>query len=299
MSTNPSKNLAPPSWFQRALDVRPTRFDVEVEGCRIACRSWGEPGLPVLVLVHGGGAHSGWWDHIAPFFAATHHVVAPDLSGHGDSETRSRYGLGVWSREVLAVAAAANPSIRPVIVGHSMGGWVTGTAATRDGAKIDGIVVLDSPLRDRAPEADHLRRVGRHEGHLTREAIVSRFRPVPGQEVILPFIANHIAIESVRRKGLHWRWKFDPAIFQGRWVSEGPGEADTMEHIFAQMPCRIAYLRCEYGSIDVDMANRIREMLQLRGPFIELPEAGHHPMLDQPLSLVSTLRALLEMWSIS
>ncbi len=299
MSTNPRDNDAPPPWFQRALDHRPSELAVEVEGARIHSRTWGEPGQPLLMLVHGGGAHSGWWDHIAPFFAATHHVVAPDLSGHGDSDTRPSYGLGSWSREVLAVAAAANPSARPVIVGHSMGGWVTGTAAIREGDKIDGIVVLDSPLRDRAPEAGHLRQVGQHEGHLTREAIMSRFRPVPGQDVILPYVAEHIARESVRRKGLRWRWKFDPAIFQGRWVSEGPGEADTMEHIFAQMPCRIAYLRCEYGSIDIDMAERIREMLQLRGPFIHLPEAGHHPMLDQPLALVAALRTLAEMWSIT
>lgn len=53
---------------------------------------------------------------------------------------------------------------------------------------------------------------------------MSRFRPVPGQDVILPYVAEHIARESVRRKGLRWRWKFDPAIFQGRWVSKAPAK---------------------------------------------------------------------------
>ncbi len=295
-----STHLTPPTWFQQALDHRPRSFEVDAEGARIHCRAWGEPGRPLLVLVHGGGANSAWWDHIAPFFATTHHVVAPDLSGHGDSTTRPRYGLGIWSREVIAVAAAADPTVRPVIVGHSMGGWVTGTAAFRDGDKIDGIVVLDSPLRDRAPEEEHLRRArGKQEGYRTREAIVSRFRPVPSQDVILPYVADHIARESVRRKGLRWWWKFDPAIFGGRWLSDDPAEADTMENTFAQMPCRIALLRCEHGAIDDDMAERIRQILQLRGPFVDLPEAGHHPMLDQPLSLVATLRTLLEFWSIT
>lgn len=300
MSTKLDESSAAPAWFQRALEHRPSTFEVEVEGYRIRYRSWGEQGRPLLVLVHGGAAHSGWWDHIAPLFASTHHVIAPDLSGHGDSATRPRYGLGIWSREVLAAAADANPSAQPVLVGHSMGGWVTGTAAIRDGDKIDGIVVLDSPLRDRAPEEYHLRRrTGPPDGHRTRDAIVSRFRPVPGQEVILPYIAAHIAGESVRRKGFRWWWKFDPAVFQGDWLPYGADEADTMEQIFAQMPCRIAYLRCEHGATDVDMAHQIREMLQLRGPFIELAEAGHHPMLDQPLALVAALRTLLEMWSIS
>ncbi|MCV7175208.1 alpha/beta fold hydrolase, partial [Mycolicibacterium sphagni] len=64
-----STNLTPPSWFRRALDHRPRSFEVDVEGCRIHCRAWGERGRPLLVLVHGGGANSAWWDHIAPFFA--------------------------------------------------------------------------------------------------------------------------------------------------------------------------------------------------------------------------------------
>ena len=46
-------------------------------------------------------------------------------------------------------------------------------------------------------------------------------------------------------------------------------------------------------------ADLIRSILQLRGPFVDLPEAGHHPMLDQPLPLVSALRTLLEFWSIT
>ncbi len=31
-------------------------------------------------------------------------------------------------------------------------------------------------------------------------------------------------------------------------------------------------------------------------PVVDLPEAGHHPMLDQPLALVAALRTLLATW---
>jgi pimeloyl-ACP methyl ester carboxylesterase len=58
-------------------------------------------------------------------------------------------------------------------------------------------------------------------------------------------------------------------------------------------------MRCEAGIVPPDMGDRLRSILQLRGPFVELAEAGHHPMLDQPLPLVATLRTLLEMWSIT
>ena len=45
------------------------------------------------MLVHGGAAHSRWWDHIGPLLADGRLVVAIDLSGHGDSARRESYSL--------------------------------------------------------------------------------------------------------------------------------------------------------------------------------------------------------------
>ena len=41
------------------------------------------------------------------------------------------------------------------------------------------------------------------------------------------------------------------------------------------------------------------EMQRLTGgrlPVVDLPDTGHHPMLDQPLALVTGLRTLLALW---
>jgi pimeloyl-ACP methyl ester carboxylesterase len=294
-----TETVTAPSWFTAALDQKPERGDVEVEGCRIHLRAWGDTGLPPLVLVHGGGAHSGWWDHIAPFFSRTHRVIAPDLSGHGDSESRAAYHLDTWAREVLAAPAAARASGQPTIVGHSLGGWVAAQAATLYGEQIDSIAVIDSPLRDRAPEEARLRD-RKHTRYQSRDEILARFTAVPFQDVILPYIRHHIALESVRKTDTGWIWKFDPAIFGGELLKrQTPAEQEILEDMMAQMPCRIGYLRCESGLLPPTMADQIRSILQLRGPFVELAEAGHHPMLDQPLPLVATLRTLLEFWSIT
>lgn len=289
-----------PAWFDAAVQHAPEHGVVDVHGCAIHYRSWGDPSLPTLVLVHGGGAHSGWWDHIAPFFTASHRVVAPDLSGHGDSGPRPHYSLGLWAREVLAVGAHADPMARPTVAGHSMGGWVASSAAILEGDRLDGVVVIDSPLRERAPGAQRLQqRRGRPNGYRTRAEIVSRFHAVPRQETTLPYVADHIAVESVRRRGLRWFWKFDPSIFGGEWLDDVSAQHQTLDDVFDQIHCRIAYLRCEHGLVSPGMSDRIREILQLRGPFIDLPDAGHHPMLDQPLALVASLRTLVEMWSIT
>ncbi|MDT5015234.1 MAG: hypothetical protein QOD39_1394 [Mycobacterium sp.] len=252
-----------------------------------------------MVLVHGGAAHSGWWDHIAPFFSQTHRVIAPDLSGHGDSDYREAYDLETWAREVLAVVPGDGSSGRPKIIGHSLGGSVTATAARDHGRDIDSILVIDTPLRERAPEEARLRTRGQRSGYRTRNEIIARFRVVPSQQVTLPYIARHIALDSIRQTSDGWKWKFDPAIFGGNLIPETPNEQELLEDMLAEMPCRLGYLHCEVGLVPAEMATEIRSIQQLRGPFIELAEAGHHPMLDQPLPLVAAIRTLLEFWSIT
>ena len=110
-----------PAWFADALGQSCDSGDIEVDGVRIVYRAWGKSGDPVAILVHGGAAHAGWWDHVAPHLAAGHRVIAIDLSGHGDSGHRQAYSLETWADEVMAVAAAESDQ-PPVLLGHSMGG---------------------------------------------------------------------------------------------------------------------------------------------------------------------------------
>jgi pimeloyl-ACP methyl ester carboxylesterase len=181
-----------------------------------------------------------------------------------------------------------------------MGGQIASRAAHHYGEQIDSIVVIDAPLLDHAPEEARMRnRKQRANGYRSKDEILARFRPVPSQELVLPDVAHHIAVESVRKTPQGWIWKFDPAVFGAPLLDETPAEQEAMERTLAEIPCRVGYIRCETGLVPPVMADRIRSILQLRGPFVELAAAGHHPMLDQPLPLVATLRTLLEMWSIT
>ena len=298
--SDPEPPAIVPEWFHNALTHTAEHSAIDVRGCRIHLRMWGDTDKPPLVFVHGGGAHSGWWDHVAPLFTTTHRVVALDLSGHGDSGTRPEYSMSMWAREVIAAAEASGSSAQPAIVGHSMGGWVGAAAATRYGKQINSVLVIDSPLRDRVPDRSRLANRRRDTpGYRTEAEILARFRAVPTQQVTLPYIERHIASQSVRKADNGWVWKFDPEIFGGLRLEETPADEAILENVFARIPCRMGYLRCENGLVPPPMADQIRSLLQLRGPFVELAEAGHHPMLDQPLPLVATIRTLLEFWSIT
>ncbi|HEX2073102.1 MAG TPA: alpha/beta hydrolase [Geodermatophilus sp.] len=277
---------AAPAWFARALDTPPEHRDVEVEGARIHYRVWGDPGRPGLVLVHGGAAHSGWWDHVAPQLAS-HRVVAVDLSGHGDSDRRDAYDLPVWGREVVA-AARAEGLDRPVVIGHSMGGWVALTTGVEHGDDVRAVAVIDSPLDRQPPEEERLReRTASRRVHPSVAAALTRFRTLPAQDVLLPYVREHVARGSLRPVEGGWEWKFDPAFL---------GFRPPVRDLLARLRRPAALFRCEHGLVGPDMAAEMARLATGGLPVVELPDAGHHPMLDRPLALVTGMRTLLAVW---
>lgn len=285
-------SAAPPGWFTEALAAPVTEGAATQDGVRIAYRMWGAPTGRGIVLLHGGGAHSRWWDHIAPMLAADRRVIAMDLSGHGDSGRRAAYTFDTWASEVLAVAAHAGLAEPPVVIGHSMGGIVTLRAAALFGSRIEGAVIIDAPLHDAAPEEQAARseRVFRQlRLYPTREAIIARFRPVPSQPVI-GYIADHIAAVSIRQVDGGWTWKWDPVIFNSREMPNAP---------ITKLDCRAALFRAEHGILSAEMSDRIHDRLGRVAPVIEIPAAGHHIMLDQPIALAAALRTLLSDWDHS
>src|SRR3954464_12270828 len=114
-----------PDWFRAALAVPFDDGEVRGSGAPIHFLAWGELGRRGLVFVHGGGAHAHWWTHVAARFADEFRVVAVDLSGHGDGAPRDPYAFEEWTEEVLAAARAGGIDGPPVVIGHSMGGFVT------------------------------------------------------------------------------------------------------------------------------------------------------------------------------
>jgi pimeloyl-ACP methyl ester carboxylesterase len=283
---DPASTPDAPAWFQRALAEIPAHREVPVEGATVHYRVWGPVGAPGVVLVHGGAAHSGWWDHIAPQLTG-HRVVAVDLSGHGDSDRREAYDGHLWAQEVVA-AARAERLHRPIVVGHSMGGWVAVTVGVDLPDEVGGVAVIDSPLNDQPPDEERLREHRRpHRVYPTVEAAVGRFRTLPPQDVLLPYVREHVARDSLRPVEGGWSWKFDPGFFGGRL---------RLRDLLPDLGCPGVLLRCEHGLVSAEMAAEMTRLVPAGLPVVELADAGHHPMLDQPLALVTGLRTLLTFW---
>jgi pimeloyl-ACP methyl ester carboxylesterase len=284
-----------PEWFTKALLADRRERTIDVEGAHIHFIEWGEVGDPGLVFVHGGAAHAEWWAHLAPLFTSHYHVTAMDLSGHGDSGWRERYSHDLWAREVVAVAEAAGFPGPPVVIGHSLGGLVTIQTAATHGDDLAGAVIVDSPVRRPDPESEEgtRGRAFRSPGiYPELEVALGHFHLIPPQPDPEPWVLEHVARNSLKETAHGWTWKFDPNLFTHTMVA--------MNEQLASVRCRVAVLRGEYSVVvPEDTAAYMYDLMGRVSPVVTIPEAHHHLLLDQPLSLVSSLRTLLADWEHS
>ncbi|WP_287363480.1 alpha/beta fold hydrolase [Mesorhizobium sp.] len=99
---------------------------------------------PPIVLLHGPGEHAAKWLRILPELVRTHHVIAPDLPGHGASGTIEG---PVHSDRVLAwlgeLIERTCPT-PPILVGQILGAAIAARFAAKHGNKLRCMVLSDA-----------------------------------------------------------------------------------------------------------------------------------------------------------
>ena len=286
-----------PEWFTKVVARTGEQRSVSVDGVLVRYQLWGDPSKPGMLLTHGNGAHQHWWDFIGPYLAEDYYVAAMTLTGMGDSGWRDHYTLEAFSDEQIAVCEDAgffDHAVPPLVVGHSFGGFVTMLTGSRAGERLSGVVIVDSPVTP----------PGQHDGGPPRDTrptrvyptlakALSRFRLAPPQDCDNLFIVDYVARHSLREVEGGWTWKFDPGVWRRFTLG------DLSERLKA-MECRIGIF---YGQSSAIFPAKVGAyMFGLLGhavPVVEIPEAQHHVMLDQPLAFISALRALLSDWDHS
>lgn len=289
---------AAPDWFRWAIACPKESRIITVADCPIHYLFWparDEAAIDRGVLfVHGGGAHAQWWSFIAPYFARYLRVAAIDLSGMGDSGRRASYGSELRAQEMRAVIADAALGEHPFVVGHSFGGFMTMKFAAQFGDELGGAVIVDSPIRSPEEEAQSPltppswanKRI-----YPSLEAGMARFRLMPPQTCENGFIVEHIARHSLMPADGGWTWKFDGQAMGSRRFGE------PFREYLQAVRCRAALLFGEKSAlVSRHTASYMSSLMGPRAPIVEVPEAQHHVMLDQPLAFVAALRMLLQSW---
>lgn len=296
-----AKPPAPP-WFEAALADAPERRMMMVEGVNIELLTWGEVGKPGLLLLHGNGAHADWWAFTAPLLAKDYRVAAISWSGMGNSGWRETYTGEVFAKEIFAAVEAAELEAdgqRPLVIGHSFGGFPLIYCATHFPEKIRGAVLLDSSVQppDKRwkgpPPRNPMQQV-----YPTLNQALARFRLAPPQGCDNLYIADYIARTSLKPvvledgSGEGWSWKFDPQMW-GRFAIGDLGD------LLEQMACPIALMWGERSNL---MGQETMDYMFAKVPAgfkkVAIPDADHHVMIDQPLAFVAAVRGLLVSWPV-
>jgi pimeloyl-ACP methyl ester carboxylesterase len=105
-------------------------------------------GSPVL-LIHGFGASTYTWRHVAPELAKTHRVIAVDLKGFGQSDKPFDSRYSVFDQAELLAQLIEDKDLRNLtLVGHSFGGGIALLLALEANERLEGritkLVLLDS-----------------------------------------------------------------------------------------------------------------------------------------------------------
>ena len=118
-----------------------TSFDVEVTAVHARLRVAGVG--PPLLLLHGLGCSSRYFQPLQRLLATDFTVYSPDLPGHGHSEKPVDR---LWQLRALTEWVAAFITTldleRPVLVGHSLGGGLAVELAARYPQLVHGLVLL-------------------------------------------------------------------------------------------------------------------------------------------------------------
>ncbi|HVU75176.1 MAG TPA: alpha/beta hydrolase [Mycobacteriales bacterium] len=108
----------------------------------------GDPAAPPILFAHGFGCDQSMWRHVAPRFAADHHVVLYDLIGMGGTDPgdydAERYStLHGYALDVLEIAGEL--ALRDVVfVGHSVSA-MSGVLAAAQRPELFSSLVLVGP----------------------------------------------------------------------------------------------------------------------------------------------------------
>jgi len=148
---------APGDWGQMHPTPEITTATEELstpDACKLFLRSWKTNGSQVLLILHGLGAHSGWFIDMGNSLASRGlNVYAMDHRGFGRSGALPGHidDYHTYVEDLHFVAAEIrnrHPEARLYVLGHSMGGIFATYFAAKYGNMLGGVLFLNPWVED-------------------------------------------------------------------------------------------------------------------------------------------------------
>ena len=263
---------------------------------------WDGPGDTTFVLVHGFTDLGAGWCEVAPRLAPHGHVLAPDLRGHGDSD---RVGSGGYYHFLDYVADLDDlvrqlARSRVVLVGHSMGGSVSGYYAGTRPARIARLALIeglgppdltgsDGPTRT-AMWIDAWRKVATGERAVmpTLDEAARRLRR--HDDLLDEALARKLAELGTRAAPGGFAWKHDPLHLT---MGPYPFRLDVARAYWERVTCPVLIVDGARSRLNLPEAERAaRRASFAHHRHLVIEDAGHAVQRHQPARLAEAILAL-------
>jgi pimeloyl-ACP methyl ester carboxylesterase len=124
--------------------VNVEHHEANVAGLRTHWVTAGDPDAPVAVLLHGSGGSAALWYPVLAPTAARRRVVAVDMPGHGETTVPSWRSPDAMERMLEWLDELLRRFEAPLLIGHSLGGYMALVHFARHRPSLQGLVLVDS-----------------------------------------------------------------------------------------------------------------------------------------------------------
>ena len=272
------------------LENEPADRSVQVNGMNFHYLEWGDPGNPLIVMLHGGSQQAHSWDFVSLPLSEHFHIIAMDQRGHGDSDwaPEGDYSLEAHQRDIDGFVEAlglANFNL----IGHSMGGRNSYVWASRHPSVLRSLVIVDTGPVAQSRGRNRIQNFRELPDELdTFEEFADRVQEYTGRSREQTLGALKYSIRQ--RPDGKWSWKYDKLLrTPGR---QGPQwSSDQLWEAVAKITCPTLVVRG--GDSDIFADETMQQMRQVipHCDTVTVPNAGHLVAGDNPGDFLTAVRS--------
>jgi pimeloyl-ACP methyl ester carboxylesterase len=264
-------------------------------GFHVHYQDEGDPGKPLLVLLHGFGDSFTTWEGWVHELEGKFHIISVDFPGHGLTRAPEEYQLaGDGLADFVAAFAAKLALPKFAVAGNSMGGGAAWQLAVRHPDRIDALILVDAAgFPNEKPPAE--------------VPLAFRLLQYPIGRAVLRNIDNRPLIDEGLKTDVFDKSLITPAIVD-RWAEfqRAPGhrailigvnfraQTQATADLLGTIKVPTLVLHGE-SDVLIEPASARKFAAAIRGAkLITYPHVGHLPQIEIPRRSAADVAAFLE-----
>jgi pimeloyl-ACP methyl ester carboxylesterase len=277
----------------------------EFRGLRHHVRTWGSPDAPRLFLLHGWMDVSASFQFLVDSLTREWYVVAPDWRGFGLSDwTREGYWFPDYYADLETLLDLYHPGAPASIVGHSMGGVVSGIFGGIRPGRVARLALLEGLGLARRPASEAPLRYAQWLDELEDPP---RFKPYGSFDEVAARLRRdnpRLSVEKSAFLARHWAKRLDSGEVA---LASDPRHKIVNPYLFRideaiacwqRVIAPVLLVSGKQSAIPRRMKDTPEQLAERRNAFrdrreIELDDCGHMMHHDQPARLAAVIEEFL------